>query len=145
MMKLRKKTAPPQTEATAAGAEEFFRLPRAEFLVDAVENGQIGEQVTNLSQRVANRFTVEVNDNHMSGAGIEAGDYVVVSRQPHYADGSIVAVQLGQQRLVRRLSRIGGRIYLHCDPESKQVIIVDEKAPDFKILGQVMQIIRQIQ
>ncbi len=127
--------------------EEFFRLPRAEFLVEEIQQDRgrhMGDLVNNSSHRLSHRFTMTAGDNCMQGADIRPGDHVVVEKRSRYAEGTILAVQLGNKQLVRRYFRTGGRIHLQCDPPSKQIIIVEEHTPDFQILGQVIQIIREI-
>ena len=127
--------------------EEFFRLPRAEFLIEEVQNSrhrQIGDLVTNISRHMVNRFTLRAGDNCMEGADLREGDYVVIEKKNHYEEGSILAVQLGNKQLIRRYFQAGGRIHLQCDPLSKQIIILEEHTPDFRILGQVVQVIREI-
>ncbi len=146
-MKIRKKATRSGVNLKQKTGEEFFQLPRAEFLMEEVrenEIDQIGDLATNPSVHVSNRFTLLVMDNCMVGADIREGDYVVVEVQPGYPEGCLLAVQLGNQRLVRRYTRVEGRIHLHCDPPGKQVIIVEEHTPDFHILGQVVQVIREI-
>lgn len=127
--------------------QEFFQLPRAEYLVEELQENRdrhIGDLVTNSSHRMSNRFTLEAGDNCMQGAGIRQGDHLVVEKKDRYGESSILAVQLGNRQLVRRYFHTGGRIQLQCDPPSKQIIIVEEHTPDFQILGQVIQIIREI-
>ncbi|MFZ0390743.1 MAG: S24 family peptidase [Calditrichia bacterium] len=131
---------------TAAG-EECFRLPRAEFLVEAVQDNperHLADLITNEPCCLSGRATLQVEDDAMQGAGMQAGDFVVVQEQDAYEYGSIVAVQLGNRTLVRRFSHAAGRHHLHCDPPSRQVLIVEEHTPDFRILGQVVQLIKEI-
>ena len=127
--------------------EEFFELPRAEYYVEDLQDGQsrqIGDLITNPLKIIEDRFTQQVPDDSMKGADIFAGDFVVLERQDSYDENSIVAVTIGNQKLVRRINRVGGRIYLQCDPPSKQMIVVDKSTPDFEIIGQVMQVIREV-
>jgi len=146
-MKTKKNTAGPVETPGKPETEEFFQLPRAEYLLDELQQGhgrQIGDLVTNPPHHLAHRFTLQANDDHMRGADIRNGDYMVIEKKSSYPEGSILAVQLGEKQLVRRYFRRGGRIHLQCDPTSKQIIIVEEQTPDFQILGQVIQIIREI-
>jgi len=134
-------------QANGTSEQEFFRIPRAEFLIEELQNShnrQIGDLVTNTSRNIANRFTLQAEDNCMGGAGIREGDYMVIEKKNDYTEGSILAVQLGNNKLVRRYFRAGDRIHLQCDPLSKQIIIVEKHTPDFRILGQVVQVIREI-
>ncbi len=136
-----------RTEEAKQEREEFFRLPRGEYLVEELQENRgrhISDLVTNSSHRLNNRFTVEAVSNCMQGADIREGDHLVVEKKERYSEGSILAVQLGTRQLIRRYFRTGGRIHLECDPPSRQIIIVEEHTPDFRILGQVVQIIREI-
>jgi SOS-response transcriptional repressor LexA len=136
-----------KNDKTASSGQEFFELPRAESLIEDVQNSrnrQMGDLVTNTTHRLSNRFTLVANDNCMKDADIREGDYMVIEKKSSYTEGSILAVQLGSQKLIRRYFRAGGRIHLQCDPPSRQIIIVEEHTPDFQILGQVIQIIREI-
>ncbi len=142
-----KKNGKSERESASAGGEDFFRLPRAEDLLDELRespNRNIGDLVSNPALHLPDRFTLQVSDNRMEGADIREGDYVVVQQQPGYPEGCILAVQLGERQLVRRYFRAGGRIQLHCDPPSRQVLIVESHTPGFRILGQVVQVIREI-
>lgn len=146
-MKPKKNTAEFAENPRKPETEDFFQLPRAEYLLDELQQGharQIGDLVTNPTHHLAHRFTLQANDDHMRGADIRNGDYMVIEKKSSYPEGSILAVQLGEKQLVRRYFRRGGRIHLQCDPASKQIIIVEEQTPDFQILGQVIQIIREI-
>jgi SOS-response transcriptional repressor LexA len=147
MMKLvtqsRKTPASPSREA----GEEFVRLPRGEDLLSAsreMEVEHLEGLITNPTVRSPERRTLQVTDNSMSGADIRAGDFVIVQNRKDYSDGTIVAVQLGDQQLIRRYFYRSGRIHLECDPPRNQLLIVEKNTPDFQILGQVIQIIREI-
>ena len=148
MMTLKDKDKLSDKGNNSPSGEEFFQLPRAEYLVDEIDKKQvrnIGDLVTNPSFQMDGRFTLKAPDNFMKGAGIRQGDFVVVQKKTAgYSEGCILAVQLGNQQLIRRYFRTGGRIHLQCDPPSKQIIIVEEHTPDFRILGQVLQVIREI-
>ena len=146
-MKLKRNTEKSNSEIPQSAGEEFFQLPRAEYLAEEMRASgarQIGDVVANTPLRMDNRLTEPVTDNSMEGAGIRENDYVVVESQVGYPEGCILAVRLGERQLVRRYRRVNGRIHLLCDPPAKQVIIVEEHTPDFRILGQVVQVIREI-
>jgi SOS-response transcriptional repressor LexA len=146
-MKSKKNTAEFAEKSEKPETEEFFQLPRAEHLLDELQQGharQIGDLITNPPHHLAHRFTLQTNDDHMRGADIRNGDYIVIEKKSSYPEGSILAVKLGEKQLVRRYFRRGGRLHLQCDPPLKQIIIVEEQTPDFQILGQVIQVIREI-
>ncbi len=146
-MKLSRKNLGPDNNEPQHSNEEFFRVPRAEYLMEEMEeirSRHLGDLVTNPTIQVSGRFTLKVNDDSMNGADIRGGDFVVVEEHEGYPEGCILAVQLGNRQLVRRYSRTGGRIKLQCDPPSRQILIVEDHTPDFRILGQVVQVIREI-
>jgi SOS-response transcriptional repressor LexA len=107
------KTKNNKPQADDTPEQEFFRIPRAEFLIEELQNNrnrQIGDLVTNTSRNIANRFTLKAEDNCMDGAGIREGDHMVIEKKSNYTEGSILAVQLGNNKLVRRYFRAGDRI-----------------------------------
>ncbi len=143
-MKTKKQFA---AEETTNGAQEFFQAPRAEFLLEEVRESshrQVGDLVTNPLLHASDRRTIRVEDDLMTGADIRAGDFVVVEQRDRYEEGSIVAVKIGNRRFVRRYFRAQKRIYLQGDPPTREVMIVEPHTPGFRILGQVVQIIREI-
>lgn len=144
-MKLKRKNK--ITASVESGNESFFEAPRVEFLVDEIRespHGQIGDLIANPMVDKENRLTLVMPDDCMSGAGIRNADLVVIEPQSEYSDGNILAVQLGTQQYVRRYSRAGKRISLQCDPPNQHIIIVEFQTPGFQILGQVIQVIREI-
>ena len=146
-MKLKAQPEKPVAENAAQPEEEFFRLPRAESLFAASQEMQVDNiegLVTNARIRQPHRHTLQVADDSMQGADIRAGDFVVYENRKSYSDGAIVAVQLGERQLVRRYFYRSGRIHLECDPPRKQIMILEKNTPNFRILGQVMQIIREV-
>lgn len=51
-------------------------------------------------------------DDSMCGAGIRAGDMLVIRHEPQPASGEIVLAHLNGQLQIRRLCRVGGEILL---------------------------------
>jgi SOS-response transcriptional repressor LexA len=146
-MKSKRKYQKQKPETAAEPGEEFFQLPRAEFLAEEIQEShrrQIGDFVVNPSVQFYDRFTKKIEDDSMKGADIREGDFVVIEVQKDYPDGCILAVQLGNKQLVRRYRRVSGRIQLQCDPPAKQIIIVEDSTPEFYIIGQIVQVIREI-
>ena len=146
-MKAKENSKKTEKSSAIQSREEFFKLPRAEYLIENLQDSRtrhIGDLVTNSSRQIANRFTLEAKDDCMTGADIRNGDHIVIEKKSSYTEGSIVAVRLGNKQIIRRYFRTSGRIHLQCDPPSKQIIVVEEHTPDFQILGQVIQIIREI-
>ncbi len=142
-----KSKKPIQNAETEKKNEEFFRLPRAEFLVEEVRRNKslnLGDLSQNERLKDDSRTTLLVETQDMQGAGIQPGDYVVIKQQAEYQEGDILAVHLGEETLIRRYFRAANRIRLECDPPSGQTIIVETDTPGFSILGRVVQIIREV-
>jgi len=136
-----------QNAETEKKSEEFFRLPRAEFLIEEVRRNaslSLGDLSQNERLKDDSRTTLLVERVDMQGAGIQPGDYVVIKHQREYQEGDILAVRLGGETLIRRYFRAANRIRLECDPPSRQTIIVETDTPGFAILGRVVQVIREV-
>jgi len=70
-MKLKRNTEKSNSEIPQSAGEEFFQLPRAEYLAEEMRASgarQIGDVVANTPLRMDNRLTVPVTDNSMEGA-----------------------------------------------------------------------------
>ena len=131
----------------ASTGEEFFRIPRAEFLLEncsALKKRSLGELVVNASHNSPQRFTLPVEDNTMCGAGLHHGDVVVVQPRKEYQEGALLAFALGERVLIRRFFLNGKRVRLESDPPTGQTIIAELDTPGFQILGQVIQILREL-
>lgn len=131
----------------AQGREEFFRLPRVEFLLQKThpaEAEEIGKMVKNERLEMADRFSMEVPDGRMTDAGLHKGDYVVIQRRKSYRPGDLLAVKLGDKTFIRRYFPTANRIRLECATPDRQSMILDMDTPGFIILGCVVQVIREI-
>lgn len=128
--------------------EEFVKLPTANHLFSKKNisdaERHIDPFIINRNFHQKKKFPVKVTDNGMIGVGIEEGDHVIIEEKENYYEGEILAFQLGQKTLVRRLLRSEGRIRLDCAPVTNHTIIVEFETPGFKILGKVLQIIKEI-
>ncbi|RMH87934.1 MAG: hypothetical protein D6681_14850 [Calditrichaeota bacterium] len=128
-------------------AEDFFELPRIEFLLNELQENppkDITAMVQNERSHLPDRFSMVVEDNRMAPMGICQGDYVVIQQLPRYQDGDIVAARIGNQVLIRRYYHRGGRIRLEAPPIGHQTMIIDPTAPGFAILGKVIQVVREL-
>ena len=133
-------------EEPTGSREEFFSLPRAEYLLDDAEHiGQdFGKMVINNRFDTADKMSLRVEDNRMSGIGIRKGDNVVIEKRRHYVDTDVLAVQVGSRVFIRRFFRKGQRVRLECTSPQRQTMILDMATPGFAILGAVSQVIREI-
>ncbi len=130
----------------SAERHQFIEVPRGEFLVETVRQSRghsLGDFVQNRSTRLADRLTLPVEDNSMAGAGIQAGDFVVVENG-RYSEGDILAVQLGDKVVVRRYFRAARRIRLESAPPGRETIIIEADTPGVTILGRVVQVVKEM-
>ncbi|RMG68061.1 MAG: hypothetical protein D6715_03335 [Calditrichaeota bacterium] len=135
-----------KTPAASSG-EEFFRVPRAEFLLEnraALNRHSLGELVVNAPHSTDRRFTLPVEDDTMRGAGLQRGDVAVVQPGKEYREGELLAICLGERVLIRRFFLNGKRVRLETDPPAGKTIIVELDTPGFQILGRVVQLLREI-
>jgi len=127
--------------------EEFFRLPRVEFLIEKAKKnppGELENMVLNHRLEIPDRFSMEVPDNRMAESGIRKGDFVVIQKQNNYKAGDILAVALGEQAFIRRYFPTINRIRLEGGSPEQQTMILDMDTPGFSILGCVIQVIREL-
>ena len=127
--------------------EEFFRLPRLEFLIEEKKRSSRGElqnMVLNHRLKIPDRFSMEVPDNRMAESGIRKGDFVVVQKQSDYKAGDVLAVKLGEKAFIRRYFPTVNRIRLEGGSPEQQTMILDMNTPGFSILGCVIQVIREL-
>lgn len=126
--------------------EEFFHLPRIEYLINRAEKDDLGEidkMVINNRQKISDRFSMAIPDNRMAESGICKGDYIVVQKQARYADGDVIVAKLGDRIFIRKYFGVKNRIRLECNTPDRQSMILDHNTPGFSILGCVVQIIRE--
>jgi SOS regulatory protein LexA len=89
---------------------------------------------------VKNSFILKVKGDSMIGANINHGDYVVI-RQEHAANNKdIVAVDIGGNATLKRLSIEKGRILLLPENDKYQPIVIDSE--DTYIIGTAVGIIK---
>ena len=89
---------------------------------------------------VKNSFILKVKGDSMIGANINHGDYVVI-RQEHAANNKdIVAVDIGGNATLKRLSIEKDRILLLPENEKYQPIVIDSE--DTYIIGTAVGIIK---
>ena len=129
-------------------AEEFFRIPKAEFILERQKGNplpkEIGSLVENDSINVQNRMSIQITDDDMEKSGIHKGNFVVVEKSEDYFESEVLAVRFDERILIRRLYNTNGRLRLECDSPNKPTIIVENKTPGFSILGRVIQVIKEL-
>lgn len=79
-----------------------------------------------LVEHPAASYVMRVEGHSMSGAGINDGDYIVVSRARKPQAGHIVVALVYGDRTLKRLRKREGRHWLVAEAEGYPEIIVDE-------------------
>ncbi len=87
-------------------------------------------------------FALRVTGDSMTGAGILAGDVVIVRRQPTARDGEIVVARVGDEATVKRLRLERGRVELHAENPTYPPLVPDPDA--FQVLGRVVELRRSL-
>lgn len=83
-------------------------------------------------------FYIRVAGDSMIGAGIDAGDILIVDRAAETCDGHIVVARIGDELCVKRLSlkRDGTIWLLSANDEYKAIEIIEDM--DFEVWGRVV-------
>jgi len=89
-------------------------------------------------------FALRVQGDSMISAHIMSGDLVLVRKQETAGSGDIVAAMLDGEATVKRLAREGGAVVLRPEHPTMKPILVEPGRGDFRILGKVVGVVRQI-
>ncbi len=88
-------------------------------------------------------FYVYVCGDSMTGAGINAGDVLVVDGMFEAQDGDVIAANYDGECVIKRLSNRGDQIVLTPDnPDYKEIAVTNKSR--FKIMGKVMWVLRPV-
>lgn len=97
-----------------------------------------------LGARGQDTFALRVRGDSMIEAHILDGDLVLVRRQETATPGDIVAAMLDGEATVKRLARENGAVVLRPEHPTMKPIVVEAGRGDFRILGKVVGVMRQI-
>jgi len=89
-------------------------------------------------------FALRVRGDSMIQAHIADGDLVLVRKQESAAAGDIVAAMIDQEATVKRFATEGGAIVLKPEHPTMKPIVVDPQRAEFRILGKVIGLIREM-
>jgi repressor LexA len=89
-------------------------------------------------------FALRVRGDSMIDAHIVDGDLVLVRKQETAGSGDIVAAMLDGEATVKRFGREGGAVVLRPEHPTMKPIVVGPGHGEFRILGKVVGIMRQI-
>lgn len=79
-----------------------------------------------LVENPAASYIMRVEGHSMTGAGISDGDLIVVSRAVRPRPGHVVVAVVHGERTLKRLVRIGDRLWLVPEADGYEHILVDE-------------------
>ena len=89
-------------------------------------------------------FALRVRGDSMIQAHIADGDLVLVRKQESATTGDIVAAMIDQDATVKRFTIEGGAVVLKPEHPTMKPIVVDQQRTDFRILGKVIGLIREM-
>jgi repressor LexA len=89
-------------------------------------------------------FALRVRGDSMIQAHIADGDLVLVRKQESAAPGDIVAAMVDQEATVKRFATEGGAVVLKPEHPTMKPIVVDPQRAEFRILGKVIGLIREM-
>jgi repressor LexA len=89
-------------------------------------------------------FALRVSGDSMIQAHIADGDLVLVRKQESAATGDIVAAMIDQEATVKRFATEGGTVLLKPEHPTMKPIVVDPQRAEFRILGKVIGLIREM-
>ncbi len=130
-------------ELSPLGIPLISRVPADTPLLD-VENIESSLDWSSLFGEKDQKFAVYTRDNSMRDAGIEEGDYVVVSGQADVEDGKLAAVAVNNTPLVRRVFFQEDTIRVVPEGNEGEEQTLDRQEDDVRILGAVKGIVRRI-
>ena len=97
-----------------------------------------------LAARGGDVFALRVSGDSMIEAYIADGDLVLVRKQTSAVTGDIVAALVDQEATVKRFTIEGGTVVLKPEHPTMKPIVVDPQRADFRILGKVIGLIREM-
>jgi repressor LexA len=111
-------------------------------LEEAIE--EVEDHVPVTAERDPDRlFGLRVTGDSMVGAGILAGDVVIVRRQDRADSGDVVVAKVGDEATVKRLRLRGRQIELHAENPAYAPIVPEPES--VTILGKVIEVRRRLE
>ncbi|MBP5977396.1 translesion error-prone DNA polymerase V autoproteolytic subunit [Brasilonema sp. CT11] len=114
-----------------------FPSPADDWLEDSIDLNQ------KFVKNPAATILLRVAGDSMQDAGIFQGDFVVVDRSVEAKPGRIVVAAVNGEFTLKRLSRVGGKLWLMPEnPDYTPIEITDEM--EVMTMGVVVSVIRQL-
>ena len=138
------------------GKDRGYRVPGAFVpalvpVLGRVHAGNLSEAIQNAEgyvaldpKRAPTSFALTVVGESMSGVEIHDGDIVLVDREGAINNGDVVVAMLGDEATIKTFDKVGNRIILKAQNLDYQDIVPAAGGPEFKILGRVYEVRRQL-
>ena len=120
----------------AARVAAGFPSPADDYLERRIDLNE------HLIRHPAATFFVRVAGDSMKGAGIFDGDLLIVDRAAEVTSGCIVVARVHDEFTMKRVRKVGGRVFLDPENENYQPIEVTEGS-DFEVWGRVTGSVRE--
>ena len=114
-----------------------FPSPADDYLEGTLDLNQ------HLIKHPAATFFVRVTGDSMIDAGIHDGDLLLVDRSLEMVDGKVVIAIINAELLVKRVRKVGERLFLLPENQAYQPIEVQEEM-DFELWGVVTHVIHSL-
>jgi repressor LexA len=124
---------------TPAGLPVVGRVAAGQPML-AEENIEEYVEIPNIAGGDQGEYVLRVAGDSMEGAGILAGDCVVVRPQETADDGEIVVALVEDEATVKRFYREGDHVRLQPENAAMEPI----RTPDVKLLGRVVGVCRRV-
>ncbi|MDA0824033.1 MAG: transcriptional repressor LexA [Proteobacteria bacterium] len=139
-----------------SGKDRGYRIPGAFVpalapVLGRVHAGNLSEAIQYADgyvaldpKRAATSFALTVVGESMAGVEIHDGDVVLVDRAALIRNGNVVVALLGDEATIKTFEKVGNRIKLKAHNPDYQDIEPKPDGPEFKILGRVYEVRRQL-
>ncbi|MGE0483490.1 MAG: transcriptional repressor LexA [Gammaproteobacteria bacterium] len=96
------------------------------------------------AKRAESSFALVVVGESMAGREIHDGDIVLVQRGASVKPGDVVVALVGDEATIKTFTKVGRRIVLRAENPDYADIVPTPDGPEFRILGRVYEIRRQL-
>ena len=139
-----------------SGRDRGYRIPGAFLpgmvpILGRVQAGALNAALENAEGYVAVRaeraqrsFALRVVGESMAGREIHDGDIVLVDRDARISPGDIVVALIDDEATIKTFRKQGRRIVLEAANPAFSDILPDPGNPDFRILGRVFEVRREL-
>jgi repressor LexA len=138
------------------GKDRGYRIPGAFVpamipILGKVQAGSLNEAIESAAGYVpvdpkfaATSFALTVSGESMAGREIHDGDIIVVQTDVRVKHGDVVVALIGEEATVKTFHKDKNRIILKAENPDYEDIVPSSEAGEFKILGRVTEVRRQL-